>query len=63
MKEVVLKCPHGHSISHKYVYVESCSCQDTECSISQSEELETIEENDNTTALNRIKRALSLSLK
>ncbi|XP_010136695.1 PREDICTED: intestinal mucin-like protein [Buceros rhinoceros silvestris] len=63
MKEVVLKCPHGHSISHKYVYVESCSCQDTECSISQSEELETIEENDNTTTLNRIRRAISSSFK
>uniref|UniRef100_A0A8C0UI40 Mucin 2, oligomeric mucus/gel-forming n=1 Tax=Cyanistes caeruleus TaxID=156563 RepID=A0A8C0UI40_CYACU len=31
-KHVVLRCPGGHSMSHKYVYVESCSCQDTECS-------------------------------
>ncbi|NXI61390.1 MUC2L protein, partial [Anseranas semipalmata] len=31
MKEVELKCPSGNSITHKYVYVESCSCQDTEC--------------------------------
>uniref|UniRef100_A0A8C3EH44 Mucin 2, oligomeric mucus/gel-forming n=1 Tax=Corvus moneduloides TaxID=1196302 RepID=A0A8C3EH44_CORMO len=30
-KHVVLKCPGGHSMSHKYIYVESCSCQDTEC--------------------------------
>uniref|UniRef100_A0A8C0UJE9 Mucin 2, oligomeric mucus/gel-forming n=1 Tax=Cyanistes caeruleus TaxID=156563 RepID=A0A8C0UJE9_CYACU len=30
-KHVVLRCPGGHSMSHKYVYVESCSCQDTEC--------------------------------
>ncbi|XP_068049995.1 mucin-2 [Anomalospiza imberbis] len=30
-KHVVLKCPGGHSMSHKYLYVESCSCQDTEC--------------------------------
>lgn len=63
MKEVVLKCPHGHSISHKYVYVESCSCQDTECSISQSKELETTEENNKASTLNRIKRAISSSFK
>ncbi|KFQ30924.1 Mucin-2, partial [Mesitornis unicolor] len=31
VREVELQCPTGHSISHKYVYVESCSCQDTEC--------------------------------
>nr|XP_021410840.1 mucin-2 [Lonchura striata domestica] len=30
-KHVVLKCPGGHSVSHKYIYVDSCSCQDTEC--------------------------------
>uniref|UniRef100_A0A663EVC6 Mucin 2, oligomeric mucus/gel-forming n=1 Tax=Aquila chrysaetos chrysaetos TaxID=223781 RepID=A0A663EVC6_AQUCH len=32
VREVELKCPTGHSVSHKYIYVESCSCQDTECS-------------------------------
>uniref|UniRef100_A0A803XKC0 Mucin 2, oligomeric mucus/gel-forming n=1 Tax=Meleagris gallopavo TaxID=9103 RepID=A0A803XKC0_MELGA len=31
MKEVELKCPSGGSITHKYVYVESCGCQDTQC--------------------------------
>uniref|UniRef100_A0A669QTN4 von Willebrand factor n=1 Tax=Phasianus colchicus TaxID=9054 RepID=A0A669QTN4_PHACC len=31
MKEVELKCPSGKSITHKYVYVESCGCQDTQC--------------------------------
>uniref|UniRef100_A0A8B9N9D9 CTCK domain-containing protein n=1 Tax=Accipiter nisus TaxID=211598 RepID=A0A8B9N9D9_9AVES len=36
VREVELKCPTGHSVSHKYIYVESCSCQDTECSSSQS---------------------------
>uniref|UniRef100_A0A8C3TTS8 Uncharacterized protein n=1 Tax=Catharus ustulatus TaxID=91951 RepID=A0A8C3TTS8_CATUS len=46
-KHVVLKCPGGHSVSHKYMYVESCSCQDTECSRPQSSELENNEENDN----------------
>ncbi|XP_050191777.1 mucin-2 [Myiozetetes cayanensis] len=39
-KYVVLKCPGGHSMSHKYVYVESCSCQDTECKNPQSGELQ-----------------------
>lgn len=48
-KYVVLKCPGGHSVSHKYVYVESCSCQDTECSLPQSSELQNNEENDNVT--------------
>ncbi|XP_027530012.1 mucin-2 [Neopelma chrysocephalum] len=40
-KHVVLKCPGGHSISHKYIYVESCSCQDTECKNPQSSQLQT----------------------
>uniref|UniRef100_A0A8D0EWS6 Mucin 2, oligomeric mucus/gel-forming n=1 Tax=Strix occidentalis caurina TaxID=311401 RepID=A0A8D0EWS6_STROC len=38
VKKVNLKCPNGHSISHKYIYVESCSCQDTTCSTSHSRE-------------------------
>ncbi|NXF12068.1 MUC2L protein, partial [Smithornis capensis] len=62
-KHVVLKCPDGHSISHKYIYVENCSCQDTECSISQSSDLQNREENDEASALNRIKRAISLTSK
>uniref|UniRef100_A0A8V0ZX22 Mucin 2, oligomeric mucus/gel-forming n=1 Tax=Gallus gallus TaxID=9031 RepID=A0A8V0ZX22_CHICK len=36
MKEVELKCPSGHSITHKYVYVESCGCQDTQCIVPES---------------------------
>ncbi|NXW08589.1 MUC2L protein, partial [Fregetta grallaria] len=63
VKEVELKCPTGHSISHKYIYVESCSCQDTECSTSQSSELKSTEENDRMSTLNRIKRAISLTSK
>ncbi|XP_030911677.1 mucin-2 [Geospiza fortis] len=39
-KHVVLKCPGGHAVSHKYIYVESCSCQDTECKRPVSEELQ-----------------------
>ncbi|KFR02217.1 hypothetical protein N306_01196, partial [Opisthocomus hoazin] len=46
VREVELKCPTGDSISHEYIYVESCSCQDTECSSSQSSELQSTEEND-----------------
>ncbi|NXI96500.1 MUC2L protein, partial [Psophia crepitans] len=63
VREVELKCPFGHSISHKYIYVESCSCQDTECSSSQSTELQNTEENDNESTLNRIKRAISFTSK
>ncbi|NXY42898.1 MUC2L protein, partial [Ceuthmochares aereus] len=64
VKEVQLKCPTGHSISHKYVYVESCSCQETECSSSQSSESHSREENDREKrTLNRIKRAISLTSK
>ncbi|NWQ81522.1 MUC2L protein, partial [Columbina picui] len=63
VKDVQLKCPTGHSISHKYVYVESCSCQDTECSLSQSSETQSTEENDKVSTLNRIKRAISLTSK
>ncbi|XP_039584367.1 mucin-2 isoform X2 [Passer montanus] len=39
-KQVVLKCPGGHAVSHKYIYVESCSCQDTECKRPESKELQ-----------------------
>ncbi|NXU54485.1 MUC2L protein, partial [Turnix velox] len=64
VREVKLKCPTGHSISHKYVYVESCRCLDTECqSSSQSRELLSTEENDQAKALNRVKRAISLTSK
>ncbi|KAM9605089.1 mucin-2 isoform 4-T4 [Morphnus guianensis] len=63
VREVELKCPTGHSVSHKYIYVESCSCQDTECSSSQSSELQSTEENDKASTLNRIKRAISLTAK
>ncbi|XP_068800860.1 mucin-2 [Struthio camelus] len=67
VREVELKCPTGHSLRHKYVYVESCSCQDTECdiskSISKSKESTSTEENDKESALNRIKRAISLTSK
>ncbi|XP_064309329.1 mucin-2 [Phalacrocorax carbo] len=62
VRDVELKCPTGHSISHKYIYVESCSCHDTECS-SQSNELQNTEENDKVSTLNRIKRAISLTSK
>ncbi|NXI23925.1 MUC2L protein, partial [Sterrhoptilus dennistouni] len=61
-KYVVLKCPGGHSVSHKYIYVESCSCQDTACSRPQSNELQNNEENDKG-SLSRIKRAISLTSK
>ncbi|NXA56973.1 MUC2L protein, partial [Nothocercus julius] len=63
VREVDLKCPNGHSITHKYVYVESCSCQDAECEISKSRESRSSEENDSESALKRIKRAISLTSK
>ncbi|XP_059330863.1 mucin-2 [Ammospiza nelsoni] len=62
-KYVVLKCPGGHAVSHKYIYVESCSCQDTECQRPESNELQNNEVNDKRTTLNRIKRAISLTSK
>ncbi|NXE99115.1 MUC2L protein, partial [Menura novaehollandiae] len=62
-KHVVLRCPGGHAISHKYIYVESCSCQDTECSIPQSSDLKNREKNDKASTLNRLKRAISLTSK
>ncbi|NXC52241.1 MUC2L protein, partial [Aleadryas rufinucha] len=62
-KHVVLKCPGGHSVSHKYIYVENCSCQDTECSRPQPSEQQNNEENDKASTLNRIKRAISLTSK
>ncbi|NXV39254.1 MUC2L protein, partial [Rissa tridactyla] len=64
VRKAELKCPNGHSISHEYIYVESCSCQDTECrSSSQSSESQSTEENDKASTLNRIKRAISLTSK
>ncbi|NWY35938.1 MUC2L protein, partial [Sylvia atricapilla] len=62
-KYVVLKCPGGHSVSHKYIYVESCSCQDTVCGIPQSSQLENNGENDTATTVSRIKRAINLTSK
>ncbi|NXF90221.1 MUC2L protein, partial [Eubucco bourcierii] len=62
-KEVTLKCPQGNFIQHKYLYVESCSCQETECNISQSSEKQSTEENEAATAVNRLKRAISLASK
>ncbi|XP_071415412.1 mucin-2 [Pithys albifrons albifrons] len=62
-KHVQLKCPGGHAISHKYIYVENCSCQDTECNYPRSRELQKREENDKASSLNRIKRAISLTSK
>ncbi|NXW36254.1 MUC2L protein, partial [Phaetusa simplex] len=64
VRKAELKCPNGYSISHEYIYVESCSCQDTECSSSsQSNESQSTEENDKASTLNRIKRAISLTSK
>ncbi|NXC46464.1 MUC2L protein, partial [Penelope pileata] len=62
LKEVELTCPSGDSITHKYVYVESCSCQDTQCDISNSSESQSTEENDES-ASNDVKRAISLTSK
>ncbi|NXJ84620.1 MUC2L protein, partial [Trogon melanurus] len=62
-REVELKCPSGDSISHKYIYVESCSCQDTECRLPGSSESQSTEENESGSTLNRIKRAISLTSK
>ncbi|XP_016153941.1 PREDICTED: mucin-2 isoform X2 [Ficedula albicollis] len=62
-KHVVLKCPGGHSVSHKYIYVESCSCQDTACSRPQSNDLQSNKENDKASTLSRVKRAISLTSK
>uniref|UniRef100_A0A8V0ZYR2 Mucin 2, oligomeric mucus/gel-forming n=1 Tax=Gallus gallus TaxID=9031 RepID=A0A8V0ZYR2_CHICK len=62
MKEVELKCPSGHSITHKYVYVESCGCQDTQCIVPESSESQSTEENDESTQ-NHKRRAISLTSK
>ncbi|NXI45030.1 MUC2L protein, partial [Galbula dea] len=63
LKEVVLKCPNGHSRYHKYLYVEKCSCQETECNNPHSNESHSREENDRASTLKRIKRAISLATK
>ncbi|XP_072194944.1 mucin-2 [Excalfactoria chinensis] len=62
MKEVELRCPSGNSITHKYVYVESCGCQDTQCKLPESSESESTEENDESTQNHR-RRAISLTSK
>lgn len=63
LKEVTLKCPDGNLIQHKYPYVETCSCQDTECNISQSSGRQKREENNTESTLKRLKRAISLASK
>lgn len=62
MKEVELQCPSGESITHKYVYVESCGCQDTQCVVSESSESQSTEENDEKSRNHR-RRAISLTWK
>ncbi|XP_021257809.1 mucin-2 [Numida meleagris] len=62
MKEVELKCPSGHSITHKYMYVESCGCQDTQCEVPESSESHSTEESNESTQNHR-KRAISLTSK
>lgn len=64
VREVELKCPTGHSISHKYMYVESCRCQNTECRSSHSSESQSTEESDESSSTHhRSKRAISLTSK
>lgn len=62
-REVELKCPSGRSIQHKYVYVESCSCQDTHCNIPQSSEPLSLEENNKSTSTPTASEAISLTKK
>ncbi|XP_052548680.1 mucin-2 isoform X42 [Tympanuchus pallidicinctus] len=62
MKEVELQCPSGKSITHKYVYVEKCGCQDTQCVVSESSESQSTEENDESSRSHR-RRAISLTSK
>ncbi|NXI57640.1 MUC2L protein, partial [Chloroceryle aenea] len=46
LKKVKLKCPYGRYITHKYLYVESCSCQETDCNSSWNSEMLSTEEHD-----------------
>ncbi|NXW47213.1 MUC2L protein, partial [Nyctiprogne leucopyga] len=60
VKEVKLKCPDGRSISHKYMYVESCQCQGTECRSSHSSESHSTEESDESSSRHH-NQAISLT--
>ncbi|KAM7164034.1 intestinal mucin-like protein [Macrochelys suwanniensis] len=64
-KDVLLHCPNGQFVMHKYLHVDRCECLDTECTESKSSENSKSEEKDNEeqSAIERVKRAIQKILK
>ncbi|XP_074921935.1 mucin-2 [Chelonoidis abingdonii] len=60
-KQVLLQCPNGKSVVHKYLHVDRCECLNTECTEpSSSEESKESEEQ---SSIERVKRAIWKILK
>ncbi|KAM9149377.1 mucin-2-like [Pangshura tecta] len=60
-KEVLLQCPDGNSVVHKYLHVDRCECLDTECTEPSSSEES--KESGEQSAIERVKRAIQKMLK
>uniref|UniRef100_A0A8C4YC24 Uncharacterized protein n=1 Tax=Gopherus evgoodei TaxID=1825980 RepID=A0A8C4YC24_9SAUR len=60
-KQVLLQCPNGKSVVHKYLHVDRCECLDTECTepSSSGESKESEEQS----SIERVKRAIQKILK
>ncbi|XP_034624665.1 mucin-2 [Trachemys scripta elegans] len=60
-KQVLLQCPDGKSVIHKYLHVDRCECLDSECT--QPSSSEKSKESEEQSAIERVKRAIQKILK
>ncbi|XP_029767907.1 mucin-2 [Terrapene carolina triunguis] len=60
-KQVLLECPNGKSLIHKYLHVDRCECLDSECT--QPSSSEKSKESEEQSAIERVKRAIQKILK
>ncbi|KAH1171113.1 hypothetical protein KIL84_006731 [Mauremys mutica] len=60
-KQVLLQCPDGKTVVHKYLHVDRCECLDTECTEPSSTVKPT--ESGEESAIERVKRAIQKILK
>ncbi|CAM4574899.1 unnamed protein product [Caretta caretta] len=66
-KQVLLQCPNGKSVMHRYLHVDRCECLDTKCTESNSSENsksnEQSKESEEKSTIQRVKRAIQKILK
>ncbi|CAM5120384.1 unnamed protein product [Eretmochelys imbricata] len=66
-KQVLLQCPNGKSVMHRYLHVDRCECLGTKCTESNSSENsksnEQSKESEEKSTIQRVKRAIQKILK